>query len=92
MNTDSPSKSEHVYLVRTAAMKDYLDRAAWDQPQAAKRLGISRMYFNQLVNGRRPLSVKMRRRFIESEVFADCDVQELWERVPADEFEARHGK
>lgn len=85
-------ENDYVYVARSEVLKKVLFDRSWCQEGAADELGVSRTYFNLLVNRRRPLTPQMRRRFLQSDIFGGVAEDQLWERVPADEFEASRGK
>jgi hypothetical protein len=72
------------YLLRTASVRDLLDRAHWSHHRTARHLGISSAYFSQLLNRHRALTPDMRHLFLSSPLFATVPETELWERVVGD--------
>jgi len=73
------------YYLHTDEVLDIIDTHDMNQGQVAELLAISRQYLNQLLNRRQTLTPKMRRRFLECELFADVDEASLWERMASRE-------
>ena len=69
-----------LYL-RSDRVRALIDRQHLTHAQVAERLGFTRSYWSQLLNGHRPLAPTTRRRLIDSGLFADCGEGELWERL-----------
>ena len=69
------------YMLRTAAVRDHLDRKHLSHRRLSKRLGISPAYWSQLLNRRRALTPDMRHLLLTSGLFAGLDEDAIWERV-----------
>ncbi len=72
----------HFFLKTEFVRKQIDEEHHLQQREFAKRIDVSRAYWSQLLNRRRPLTAKMRRTIRSSEVFADVPPDQIWERVP----------
>lgn len=69
------------FLMNGSHVRELLARRHWGQDALASELGITRSYACQLLNGRRLLSPKLRRRMLDSELFRGVPEHELWREV-----------
>ena len=69
------------YLLRTAFVQDVLDRNHLSHLRFADHLGLSRSYWSQLFNRRRPLSPDVRRDLLSSRYLRDLPEDDLWDIV-----------
>ncbi len=67
-------------FLRSDRIRAIIDAHHLTHAQAAQRLGFTRSYWSQLVNGRRPLAPTTRRRLLDSGLFVGHGEEELWER------------
>ncbi len=65
-------------------VRDLLARRHWGQEVLAAELGITRGYACQLLNGRRLLSPKLRRRVLDSKLFEGLAETDIWIEVDED--------
>ena len=79
-----------VFRLRTRSIRAFLARRHRTHRWAARHLGLSRSYWSQLVNGRRPLSPMVRQLLLSSDFFGVLTEDELWERVPRDSSAVAH--
>jgi len=56
-----------------------LDHLCWTQEGLADEVGISRVHFNRLLNGRRPLTRRSRRKLLDCPVLKDLTPDDLWD-------------
>ncbi len=68
-------------FLRPERIRAIIDQQHLTQAQVAERMGFTRSYWSQLLNGRRPLAPTTRRRLLDSGVFANCVEDDLWERL-----------
>lgn len=66
------------YLLVTDQIRAILDGRHYSHQRAAQRLGVSRSYWSQLINGRRSLTPDMRARILECPLFAGLPEEQLW--------------
>jgi transcriptional regulator with XRE-family HTH domain len=76
-------RSPAIYLLRADHVRDFIDGLHQTQSWAARHLGLSRSYWSQLMNGRRPLSPSVRRLLLSSPHFGKLGEDALWERRAA---------
>ncbi len=69
------------FLMNGDNVRDLLARRHWGQDALAEELGVTRGYACQLLNGKRLLSPKIRRRMLDSELFVGVSEDELWSEV-----------
>ena len=72
------------YFVRTAFVQDVLDRHHLSHLRFADHLGMSRSYWSQVFNRRRPLSPDVRRDLLSSRYLRDLPEHDLWDVVEED--------
>ena len=77
-----------VFRLRTRSIRAFLARRHRTHRWAARHLGLSRSYWSQLVNGRRPLSPMVRQLLLSSDFFGALTEDELWEQAGQDDGEA----
>ena len=56
-----------------------LDHLCWTQEGLADEVGISRVHFNRLLNGRRPLTRRSRRKLLDCKVLDHLSPDDLWD-------------
>ncbi len=71
------------FMLREAEVRRLLADNHLDVTAGARRLGVSRCHFSQLLNGGRRLSPRVRRLLLERSPFRDLAEDVLWERVSA---------
>lgn len=76
------------YFLLSSRVRDIVDEHHITHATVARRLGVSRAYWSQLLNGRRSLSPSTRRLILDCEIFANVAESELWERVTVPDREA----
>ena len=69
------------YFLRSSRVRELIDERHLTHSAVARRLGVSRAYWSQLVNGKRTLTATTRRLILDSRLFADVAESELWERI-----------
>ena len=80
MEANISESGRNRYLLHGARVRAILDRAHYSHARAAQHLGISRAYWSQLVNRRRPLTADMRHLLLSSRLFQGTPEDQLWER------------
>ncbi len=76
------------YLLRSSRIRDVVDAHHLTHAAVARRLGLSRAYWSQLLNGHRALTPSTRRLLLDCPIFAGMTETELWERIDVPEREA----
>lgn len=76
------------YFLRPSRVRDIVDEHHITHATVARRLGVSRAYWSQLINGKRALSPSIRRLILDCEIFAGVAESELWERIVIPDCEA----
>jgi len=69
------------YRLCRETIEQELDRLCWTQEGLADEVGISRVHFNRLLNGRRPLTRRSRRKLMDCKVLEHLTTDELWDVV-----------
>ena len=69
------------YFLLSSRVRDIVDEHHITHATVARRLGVSRAYWSQLLNRRRGLSPAVRRRILGCDLFTGVPETELWERV-----------
>lgn len=69
------------YWLRADTVQAVLDRNHLSHLRFADHLGLSRSYWSQLVNRRRPLSPDVRRDLIASRYLRGIPEEQLWDTV-----------
>jgi transcriptional regulator with XRE-family HTH domain len=69
------------YLLRSARVREIIDERHLTHATVARRLGVARAYWSQLVNRKRPLTATTRRLILDSTIFAGIAEAELWDRI-----------
>ena len=59
-------------------LRQLLDRAHLAHDDFAAEIGVSRSHFSAVLNGRMPLSKRMRRKLLESPRLKDIPQSDLW--------------
>lgn len=67
------------YRIRRETIERVLDQLCWTQEGLADEVGISRVHFNRLLNGRRPLTRRSRRKLLDCPVLKNLTPDELWD-------------
>ena len=67
------------YRLRRETIERVLDYLCWTQEGLADEVGISRVHFNRLLNGRRPLTRRSRRKLLDCPVLKDLTPDDLWD-------------
>lgn len=67
------------YRIRRETIERVLDHLCWTQEGLADEVGISRVHFNRLLNGRRPLTRRSRRKLLDCRVLKDLTPDDLWD-------------
>ncbi len=67
------------YRIRRETIERVLDHLCWTQEGLADEVGISRVHFNRLLNGRRPLTRRSRRKLLDCPVLKDLTPDDLWD-------------
>jgi len=67
------------YRLRRETIERVLDYLCWTQEGLADEVGISRVHFNRLLNGRRPLTRRSRRKLLDCRVLKDLTPDDLWD-------------
>lgn len=67
------------YRIRRETIERVLDHLCWTQEGLADEVGISRVHFNRLLNGRRPLTRRSRRKLLDCPVLKDLTPGDLWD-------------
>ena len=67
------------YRLRRETIERVLDHLCWTQEGLADEVGISRVHFNRLLNGRRPLTRRSRRKLLDCPVLKDLTPDDLWD-------------
>ena len=67
------------YRLCRETIEQELDRLCWTQEGLADEVGISRVHFNRLLNGRRPLTRRSRRKLLDCKVLQDLTPDDLWD-------------
>ena len=78
MDTTHPPTTR--YLLRREAVERVLDSLCWTQEALADEVGISRVHFNRLLNGRRALTRRSRRKLLDCPQLAGLTPDDLWTR------------
>jgi transcriptional regulator with XRE-family HTH domain len=76
------------YFLRSASVRAIIDAQHLTESHVAARVGVSRPYWSQLINAKRPLTPRTRRLLLACDVFAGVADSELWERVDTSAREA----
>ena len=79
--TDPDNHAE--YWLRRPTIERLLEERAWTQEALADEIGICRVHFNKLVNRRRRLTRRSRRKLLDCPLLRDIPAEDLWERRPA---------
>ena len=66
------------YRIRRETIERVLDHLCWTQEGLADEVGISRVHFNRLLNGRRPLTRRSRRKLLDCQVLEHLSPDDLW--------------
>ncbi len=69
------------YRLRRETIERVLDHLCWTQEGLADEVGISRVHFNRLLNGRRPLTRRSRRKLMDCMYLEHLTTDELWDVV-----------
>ncbi len=69
------------YRLCRETIEQELDRLCWTQEGLADEVGISRVHFNRLLNGRRPLTRRSRRKLMDCMYLEHLTTDELWDVV-----------
>ncbi len=83
MDTTRPSTD--LYWLRRDAVERVLDALCWTQEGLADEVGISRVHFNRLLNRRRPLTRRSRRKLLDCPQLEGLAPEDLWVREPGGE-------
>lgn len=75
------------YLLRSSRIRDVVDAHHLTHAAVARRLGLSRAYWSQLLNGHRALTPSTGL-LLDCTIFAGMEETELWERIDVPEREA----
>ena len=67
------------YRIRRETIERVLDHLCWTQEGLADEVGISRVHFNRLLNGRRPLTRRSRRKLLDCKVLDHLTPDDLWD-------------
>mgnify|MGYP002725825730 FL=1 len=67
------------YRLRRETIERVLDHLCWTQEGLADEVGISRVHFNRLLNGRRPLTRRSRRKLLDCPVLQNLTPDDLWD-------------
>ncbi|MEQ1569575.1 MAG: hypothetical protein ABMA64_28315 [Myxococcota bacterium] len=67
------------FWLRTDTVQDVLDRSHLSHARFADHLGLSRSYWSQLVNRKRPLSPDVRRDLVASRYLRGIAQELLWD-------------
>lgn len=76
------------FFLRSDTVQDVLDRHHLSHLRFADHLGLSRSYWSQVFNRRRPLSPDVRRDLIASRYLRDLPEDTLWDVVDTAEESA----
>src|SRR6186997_6303 len=71
------------YLLRTDTIQDVLDRQHLTHQRFSEHLGLSRSYWSQVFNRRRPLSPDVRRDLLASRYLRSLAEEQLWDVIEA---------
>ncbi len=82
MNTSPP---QTLFWLQRHVIERVLEDHCWSQEALADEVGISRVHFNRLLNGHRPLTRRTRRKLLDCAVLQGLSPDELWARTPASE-------
>lgn len=69
------------YFLRSARVREIIDERHLTHSTVARRLGVSRAYWSQLVNRKRSLTATTRRLMLDSSIFGTIAEAELWDRI-----------
>lgn len=76
------------YFLRSDSVRALIDANHLTESHVAQRVGVSRPYWSQLINAKRPLTPRMRRLLLACDVFAGVADSDIWVRVDASSREA----
>ncbi len=68
------------YLLRRDTIERVLDERAWTQEALAEEIGLSRVHFNRLLNHRRQLTRRSRRKLKDWAERHSISPEDLWVR------------
>ena len=69
------------YFLRSTRVREIIDERHLTHATVARRLGVSRAYWSQLVNRKRSLTATTRRLMLDSTIFGGIAEAELWDRI-----------
>jgi transcriptional regulator with XRE-family HTH domain len=72
-------KPRRRYWLRSDTLQDVLDREHLSHLRFADHIGLSRSYWSQLVNRKRPLSPDVRRDLLASRYLRGIPHEQLWD-------------
>lgn len=73
-----------LFYLKPHAIRRVIVRSHMCQEGFARTLGLSRSHWSQLLNGRRPLSTRVRRGLLECPLLRGLSEQDLWKEVEAE--------
>lgn len=79
------SRDQADYWLRRSVIDRVLEARAWTQEALADEVGICRVHFNRLLNQRRRLTRRSRRKLMDCPLLQGIPHDELWERRPRSE-------
>ena len=71
-----------LYWLHRPVIERVLEDRCWTQEALADEVGLSRVHFNRLLNGRRPLTRRSRRKLMDCPILAGFAPGELWRSSP----------
>lgn len=84
-NTPAELAVEPRFFLRTAWFRTFLQRRHLRQEDFAKKLGLSRSYWSQILNRRRHLTVGVRQALLDCPLLAGVPERRMWEEVRVEE-------
>jgi len=67
------------YLLRRETIERLLDDMALTQEALASEIGLSRVHLNRLINRRRPLTRRSRRKLLDCTLLQGVQREDLWD-------------
>lgn len=81
---NTSSRTETRYVLRRDTVDAVLERLCWTQEALADEVGVSRVHFNRLLNQRRPLTRRCRRKLLDCAQLRGLKPDDLWVCQPGD--------
>lgn len=81
MTPHATPQSSPCFWLRRETIEAILDARAWKQEALASEIGICRVHLSRLLNGRRPLTRRVRRKFLDCAVLHGIEEGDLWECI-----------